>query len=43
VWVRDIYSCFKDTGVADALGIDGSWCNKELLFNILIRKFLEKI
>jgi SAM-dependent methyltransferase len=34
---------FKDTGVADALGIDGSWCNKELLFKYINKEeFLEK-
>ena len=34
---------FKDNGVADALGIDGSWCNKELLFKYINKEeFLEK-
>ena len=34
---------FKDSGVNNVLGIDGSWCNKELLFkHVSKEEFLEK-
>jgi len=35
--------CFKENGVTDVLGIDGSWVNKELLFKYIAKEeFLEK-
>jgi SAM-dependent methyltransferase len=35
--------CFKEQGISDVLGIDGSWCNKELINKFLAEnEFLEK-
>lgn len=33
--IRNFYTCFKNSGISDVLGVDGAWVDKELLYKYL--------